>query len=127
MDELIRQRARHVIYENARTLQAVEAMQKEDAQTLGQLIDASHASLRDDYQVSCFELDTIVDIARGMDGSIGARMIGGGFGGCAIALAEDDAVDRLVASVPELYFSETGLEPQVFPVAASDGAQLLKD
>ena len=89
---------------------------------MGRLIDESHASLRDDYQVSCFELDTIVEIAREWEGCIGARMIGGGFGGCAIALVENQAVKGLVGSLPKRYTSITGLVPHVFPVTASKGA-----
>jgi galactokinase len=122
MDDVVRRRARHVIYENERTLQAVEAMRAGDVLMLGRLINASHASLRDDYQVSSFELDTIVEIAREREGCIGARMIGGGFGGCAIALVEDQAVEGLVATLPRRYTSITGLEPHVFPVTAAKGA-----
>jgi len=116
-------RCRHVITENARVKNAVEAFRREDRQALGQLMRDSHRSLRDDYEVSCKELDLMVEIAEGQPGLIGARMTGGGFGGCTINLVESEAVSDFRRKVAAAYFSKTGLTPDIFVSPASDGAQ----
>ncbi len=116
-------RCRHVITENARVKTAVEAFRREDRQALGQLMRDSHRSLRDDYEVSCKELDLMVEIAEVQEGLIGARMTGGGFGGCTINLVECAAVSDFRRNVAAAYFSKTGLTPDIFVSPASDGAR----
>ncbi len=122
MSEGVYRRARHVVAENGRVLQAVDAMRRGDAGTLGALMDASHASLRDDYEVSCRELDTLVAIARRLPGCLGARMTGAGFGGCTVNLVRADAVDAFVPALREAYHAATGLAPDVYVCDAAEGA-----
>ncbi|ACZ41472.1 galactokinase [Thermobaculum terrenum ATCC BAA-798] len=118
-----RKRARHVIEENMRTLEAAEALRNGDAAAIGRLMKESHISLRDLYEVSSFELDTIVEIAWDTDGVIGARMTGAGFGGVALALVHQDAVPTLYERVMQEYHARTGKEPKVFVCRAVDGAE----
>ncbi len=117
--------ARHVVTENARTLSAAAALQAGDLETFGSLMNASHNSLRDDYRVSCPELDTLVDLARNTPGIYGARMTGGGFGGCIVALAR--AADAANASRHILagYRAAHARDAAAFTTLASDGAHLL--
>lgn len=122
LDALTYRRARHVITENARVLQACDAMQAGDAQALGRLLDASHSSLRDDFQVSNRELDAIVEIAAAHPACLGARMTGAGFGGCAVALVRDAELPGFVQSVAAGYTAATGLTPRVYVCRAADGA-----
>jgi galactokinase len=103
VDEVDRRRAHHVITENERTLDAAAAMRTGDVDALGRLMDASHGSLRDDFQVSGPGLDAIVDVARSAAGCLGARMTGGGFAGCAVALVRSDAADAFTAEVVDRY------------------------
>jgi galactokinase len=117
-------RARHVISENARTLAAAEAMVRGDAGTLGSLMDASHRSLRDDYQVSSPELDAIVACAWRESACLGARLTGAGFGGCAIALVRSLEVEEFTSHVTAAYAKMTGLTPSLFVCAASEGADV---
>jgi len=116
-------RCHHVITENARVKSAVEAFHRGDSKALGVLLQDSHRSLRDDYEVSCKELDLMVDIAARQLGLIGARMTGGGFGGCTINLVESAAVSNFKRHVAEEYFSTTGLTPEIYVSPASEGAQ----
>src|SRR4029077_18926558 len=102
---------------------AVEAFHRGDSKALGLLLQDSHRSLRDDYEVSCKELDLIVEIAVAQPGLIGARMTGGGFGGCTINLVESAAVSNFKRDVAEEYFSRTGLTPEIYVSPASEGAQ----
>ncbi|GAB4161518.1 MAG: galactokinase [Candidatus Promineifilaceae bacterium] len=119
LDPLLRRRARHVISENERVLQAVEAMRAGDAARLGQLMNASHASLQDDFEVSSTELNQMVDAARQHTACYGARMTGAGFGGCAVALiAAKDGAD-FVAQTATAYAAATGLEPEITICAAA--------
>ncbi|MCY4073560.1 MAG: galactokinase [Chloroflexi bacterium] len=120
---LMRMRARHVITENERTLQARDAMNAGDAETLGQLMIASHISLRDDFAVSSPALDTIVDCANADPACYGARMTGAGFGGCAVALARGDGVETFVDRVGTCYREATGNEPIITVTGASRGAE----
>src|SRR5690606_13480973 len=99
LDALIRRRARHVISENERTLAAAEAMKAGDAGTMGQLMNASHTSLRDDFEVSSHELNVMAEIAQNEPACYGARMTGGGFGGCAVALVRAEAAESFASSV----------------------------
>jgi galactokinase len=116
-------RCRHVITENARVNSAVEAFRKGDTAALGSLLRDSHRSLREDYQVSCRELDLMVEIAAAQPGLIGARMTGGGFGGCTINLVESAAVSDFRRNVAAAYSSETGLTPEIYVSPASEGAK----
>jgi galactokinase len=115
-------RARHVVSEIDRTLQAVSAMEAGDYAAFGKLMYASHASLRDDYEVSCEELDAIVDHAAELQGVYGARMTGGGFGGCAIVLAQADRGDDIAAAITEKYTARFGHPCVIFATRAAAGA-----
>ena len=116
-------RCRHVITENARVNSAVAAFRSGDTKALGPLMLASHRSLRDDYEVSCKELDIMVEIASKQPGLVGARMTGGGFGGCTINLVESAAVNDFRRKVAAEYSSRTGLTPEIYVSPASEGAQ----
>ena len=124
LDEVTRKRARHVVYENARTLQAAEVMRRGDAETLGQLMNESHESLRDDFEVSSDALDAIVECAWNA-GCYGARMTGAGFGGCAVALVAQDSVDAFVQEVAPCYEEKTGREAEIYVCHATDGAAVV--
>jgi galactokinase len=115
-------RCRHVIGENDRVLQAAAALRSGDGARVGRLMSMSHQSLRDDFDVSCRELDAMVEVASAIDGVHGARLTGGGFGGCAIALVEAEAVDEVVRRLPPAYEAATGLRPDVWVTSAGDGA-----
>ncbi len=126
LDDVTRRRARHVITENARTLAAAAAMRQGDAAALGQLMDASHASLRDDFEVTNDQLNIMVDCARQHPGCYGARMTGAGFGGCAVALVRAGASDDFARAVTASYYARTGLEPQVYVCSAAPGAAVIE-
>src|SRR5256885_16582090 len=115
-------RCRHVISENARVKSAVDAFHRGDSKALGPLLQDSHRSLRDDYEVSCRGLDLMVEIAIAQPGLIGARMTGGGFGGCTINLVESAAVSDFRRNVAAAYSSKTGLTPEIYVSPASEGA-----
>ena len=124
LDPVTRRRARHVISENDRTLSAASALARGDVRTVGVLMDESHESLRDDFEVSRPELDAIVEISREQPGCWGARMTGAGFGGCAVALVAADAAEAFVAETGPRYERETGLRPALYVCRASPGATL---
>ena len=126
LEPLIRRRARHVISEDDRTRQAVQAMRRGDAHALGRLMDASHTSLRDDFEVSSEELNIMVEIAQDQAGCYGARMTGGGFGGCAVALVRSSQVDAFSASVHQAYQAATRLAPHIYICRASDGSTVVE-
>lgn len=126
IDPVIRRRARHVITENLRTLQAAEAMIKADAVKLGHLFNASHSSLRDDFNVSSQELDLIVELARKQYGCLGARMTGAGFGGCAVALVKAETADVMKPNISKAYRQKTGRTPDVYVCSATRGAELME-
>ena len=119
---LVAQRAAHVIYENQRVLDAVAALRADDIAALGLLMNQSHDSLRDLYEVSSKELDAVVDIARAHEGVLGARMTGAGFGGCAIALVKDANASALAEVMLREYPARTDREPKIYACVASDGA-----
>ncbi len=123
LDETQRKRASHVVTENARTLEAAEALEAGDAARIGALMQQSHESLRDRYEVSAPELDAVVEIATGTEGVIGARMTGGGFGGAAVALVQDGAVDGLKQALATEYPRRSGREATVFVCQAAEGAE----
>lgn len=118
-----RKRARHIITENRRVLQAVQALESGDAATFGELIDQSHASLRHDFEVSRRELDVIVALAQTQPGCYGARMTGAGFGGCAVALVKSGQIDPFVDSLSRSYHQQTSLTPEIYITAAAPGVQ----
>jgi len=125
LDELIFRRARHVVSENLRTLKASTAMREGDGDAFGRLMSASHASLRDDYEVSCRELDIMVELALEQKGCLGARMTGGGFGGCAIALVQTLWAEPLIRQVTAAYTQAVQLKPDLFVCRASTGANMI--
>jgi len=125
LPENVRKRCRHVIGENQRVLDGVEALERGDAATFGRLMDASHRSLRDDYEVSCAELDAMVQAAWHAPGVIGARMTGGGFGGCAVALVEEAQAKAFSRQVAAEYERATGLEPNLYICTAEAGADIV--
>jgi galactokinase len=124
VDAPLRPRVRHMVTENARTRAFAEALDAGDWDALGPLMDASHASLRDDYEVSCEELDVAVDTARSA-GAVGARMTGGGFGGSAIALAPDDELDAVAEAVTRAFVERGWREPSYLVAEAGPGAAVL--
>jgi galactokinase len=127
LDPLTRQRARHVIGENQRTLDAMVAMLQEDAIALGRLFNASHASLRDDFAVSSAELDQIVECAQRRDTAcLGARMTGAGFGGCAVALVWAESATAFSQAIAACYQAATGLTPNIYICQPADGASVVK-
>jgi galactokinase len=129
MDEVVFRRARHVIGEIERTLRAAEAVRASDWPKLGELMYASHASLRDDYEVSCRELDEVVNIAREIgprSGVIGCRMTGGGFGGCTVALIRSDAVAAISDKVAAEYEKRTKIKPTLFVSRPAAGATVIE-
>jgi len=129
MDKVVFRRARHVIGEIERTVHAAEGVRASNWPTVGQLMYASHASLRDDYEVSCKELDIVVDIAEsiGLKGGVyGCRMTGGGFGGCAVALVKSDAVEAISQKIAADYKKKTGIEATIFVSHPAAGATVIK-
>ena len=125
MPELVRRRARHVVTEDIRPLQAVEAMRRGDRDTLGRLLVAGHASLRDDFEIANDQLNAMVACALEQEGCFGARMTGGGFGGCAIALVEAGAAERFTRSVTACYEAATDYEASIYICSAADGAEVV--
>jgi len=123
--ELVRQRCRHIISENQRVLDAVAALEGGDLSAFGTLMNQSHESLRDEYEVSCRELDIMVEAAWEVDGVYGSRMTGAGFGGCTISAVHPDAVEAFQAQVSRKYESATCLTPSIYICHAEDGVRLL--
>jgi galactokinase len=126
LDQVVVRRVRHVVTENARVLSAVDAMREQNYVALGVLMDASHESLRDDYEVSCKELDTLVEIAWEQIGVYGSRMTGGGFGGCTISLVDAEKVDAFCKNVGSAYEAKTGITPSIYVCAPEGGAEIIR-
>jgi galactokinase len=129
MEPVVFRRARHVVSENDRTVQAAQAIQNSDWPTVGRLMYASHASLRDDYEVSCPELDTVVEMAQAMGlagGVLGCRMTGAGFGGCTVSLVNTEAVQRITRGLDPAYEKATGRQASIFSSRPAAGARVLK-
>jgi galactokinase len=129
LDPVLFRRARHVISEIERTVKAAEAIGRGDWPEVGGLMYASHQSLRDDYEVSCDELDLLVDLARRLGaegGVIGSRMTGGGFGGCSVSLVRTDAVESVARTIHEAYRRQTGVEPTGFTTRPAAGAHVVR-
>jgi len=125
-DEVVMKRARHVISENSRTLTAVDALNRDDIETFGQLMYRSHDSLRDDYEVTGRELDTLVDEARKIDGTTGSRMTGAGFGGCTVSIVREDAVEPFILEVGRGYQEKTGLNADFYVAEIGDGSKRIE-
>ena len=124
-DPVAHKRARHAVYENARTIRAVQALNGGDLAAFGELMTQSHLSLRDDYEVSCPELDALVDAALMIDGVYGARMTGGGFGGCTVNLVQRGRVDSFVSAMTDYYQKTFHRPAPIWVVSIGDGAHMI--
>ena len=124
-DEVWVRRAKHAVYENRRTIRAVEALKNNDIKLFGELMNASHVSLRDDYEVSCEEIDILVDEAWKIPGVIGSRITGGGFGGCTVSIVKDEAIDIFKEQVEKAYEEKTGKTAEFYIVEVGDGPYML--
>ncbi|MEF2954574.1 galactokinase [Blautia sp.] len=118
-----RKRAKHAVYENQRTIKAVAALKAGDLETFGRLMNASHVSLRDDYEVTGKELDTLVEAAWKQEGVIGSRMTGAGFGGCTVSIVKEEAIDGFIKNVGEIYEKEIGYAADFYVVEIGDGSR----
>ncbi len=123
--EVRQKRAKHAVYENQRTIKAVSALKAGDIETFGKLMNETHVSLRDDYEVSCEEVDMLVEIAWATDGVLGSRITGGGFGGCTVNIVKNDTVDTFVEKIKKEYPAKTGHEAEVYFANIGDGARKL--
>lgn len=124
-DPVCRRRAKHAVYENQRTIRAVQALQRNDIAAFGQLMNESHISLRDDYETSCEECDILAELAWKNPGTIGSRITGGGFGGCTVSIVKNEAVDSFIAAVGAEYRARTGREAEFYVVDMGEGAHAL--
>lgn len=124
-DPIAKKRAHHVVGEVARTAEAVEALKKGDIKRFGELMTQSHISLRDDYEVTGKELDTMAEAAWEVEGVLGSRMTGGGFGGCTVSLVKDEAIETFKAHVGKVYEEKTGLKPDFYVAEIGDGVSRL--
>lgn len=120
-DEVRVKRAKHAVYENQRTIQAVDALKNNDVELFGKLMNESHVSLRDDYEVTGIELDTLVEKAWEVEGVIGSRMTGAGFGGCTVSIVKNDAVDTFIEEVGKAYEEKIGYAADFYVVEIGDG------
>jgi len=126
-NEVIRRRAQHVVYEDDRVLKSVTALNNDNIELFGQLMNASHDSLRDLYEVTGIELDALVEEARKIDGTIGARMTGAGFGGCTVNIVKEESVDEFIEKVGSAYTKKTGLEASFYVSEIGDGGKEIID
>lgn len=124
-DPVERRRARHAVYENNRTLEAVTALEANDVKRFGELMNASHVSLRDDYEVTGPELDTLAELAWQQDGVLGSRMTGGGFAGCTVSIVRDAAIPAFEKNVGDAYTAKIGYAPSFYVANIADGARRL--
>ena len=124
-DDVRRKRAKHAVYENQRTIKAVAALKANDIEQFGQLMNASHVSLRDDYEVTGIELDTLVEEAWKIDGVIGSRMTGAGFGGCTVSIVKTDAIDSFIEKVGAKYLKKIGYAADFYVVEIGDGPSVI--
>lgn len=122
-DPIKRKRAKHAVYENRRTLKAVKALEENDLNLFGKLMNDSHVSLRDDYEVTGIELDTLVSLAWETEGVVGARMTGAGFGGCTVNIVKDDCVDAFIEKLTKEYTNKIGYKPDFYVVNISGGTR----
>lgn len=121
-DEIQLQRAKHAVYENQRTIDAVTALKAGDIESFGKLMNQSHISLRDDYDVSCEEIDILVDLAWKIPGVLGSRITGGGFGGCTVSIVKDESIDTFIETIGKTYLEKVGHEAEFYTVDIGDGA-----
>lgn len=124
-DEIQLQRAKHAVYENQRTIDAVTALKAGDIESFGKLMNQSHISLRDDYNVSCEEIDILVDLAWKIPGVLGSRITGGGFGGCTVSIVKDESIDTFIETIGKTYLEKVGHEAEFYTVDIGDGASRL--
>ena len=124
-DEIQLQRAKHAVYENQRTIDAVTALKAGDIESFGKLMNQSHISLRDDYDVSCEEIDILVDLAWKIPGVLGSRIAGGGFGGCTVSIVKNESVDTFIETIGKTYLEKVGHEAEFYTVDIGDGASRL--
>lgn len=124
-DPICRKRAKHAVYENQRTIRAVHALKNDRIEEFGRLMNASHVSLRDDYEVSCPEIDLLVNLAWNIPGVIGSRITGGGFGGCTVSIVKNDALEAFSKIITEEYEKQTGIKADVYIVDIGEGAHKL--
>lgn len=122
-NETVRKRAKHAVYENVRTIKALEELKAGHLEAFGQLVNQSHVSLRDDYEVTGIELDSLVEAAWNQPGVLGARMTGAGFGGCAIAIVTNEEVENFIANVGAAYLEKIGYEAEFYVASIGDGAK----
>jgi galactokinase len=125
-EESLIRRAKHAVYENQRTIRAVEALKAKDVVTFGTLMNASHVSLRDDYEVTGVELDTLVETAWKQEGVIGARMTGAGFGGCTVNIVKNDKIENFIAKVGRVYEEKIGYPADFYVVEIGGGPNEIK-
>jgi galactokinase len=121
LPDLIYRRCRHIVSENDRVLRTADAMQSGDLKTVGSCMAESHLSMKNDYEISCRELDIMVEIASRRGGVIGSRMTGGGFGGCTINLVHTDSVEQFSKEIQSAYHQATGMTPEIYVSAAGAG------
>ena len=124
--EVRQRRAKHAVYENQRTLKAVDALKAGNLEEFGKLMNASHVSLRDDYEVTGIELDTLVENAWEQEGVIGSRMTGAGFGGCTVSIVKTDCVDKFIENVGKVYLEKIGYAADFYVVEIGDGGRVLE-
>ena len=124
-DEIQLQRAKHAVYENQRTIDAVTALKAGDIESFGKLMNQSHISLRYDYDVSCEEIDILVDLAWKIPGVLGSRITGGGFGGCTVSIVKDESIDTFIETIGKTYLEKVGHEAEFYTVDIGDGASRL--
>jgi len=124
-DPVAKKRGKHAVYENQRTIKAVAALKANDLKTFGELMNASHASLRDDYETSCSECDILAETAWTIPGVIGSRITGGGFGGCTVSIVKDEAVENFKETLSKVYEEKVGKTPEFYVVEIGDGPREL--
>ena len=124
-DEIRLKRAKHAVYENQRTIKAVAALKENNIELFGQLMNETHVSLRDDYEVSCKETDILAELAWACDGVLGARITGGGFGGCTVNIVKNDCVDKFIENVSAAYREKVGHDAEIYVAEIGDGAGVL--
>ncbi|MBQ6679106.1 MAG: galactokinase [Lachnospiraceae bacterium] len=123
--EIRQKRARHAVYENQRTVEAVRLLKEGEVEAFGKLMNDSHVSLRDDYEVTGIELDTLAEEAWKIDGCVGSRMTGAGFGGCTVSIVKDEAVDRFIKEVGEAYLKKIGYAADFYVVSIGEGTHVI--
>lgn len=126
-DPICQKRAKHAVYENQRTIHAVDALKANEIETFGKLINDSHVSLRDDYETSCEETDILAELALQVPGVLGSRITGGGFGGCTVSIVKNDSVDLFIQTLDKAYTEKTGIKAEFYVVDIGDGAHALNE